>query len=107
MNIIFLVLIEFYQRYISAILPASCRYYPSCSEYSLWQFKHNSFFRAFFATIFRILRCNPFFDGGIEYPRIRLRISPLALFGKNYKERIRFWFIPCKNSYYYVIKSLN
>ena len=65
----FLAPIKGYQ-YISKMLPASCRYYPSCSEYAKWQFEFNAPQKAFAATSLRILRCNQFFKGGIDYPLV-------------------------------------
>ncbi|EAL5879776.1 membrane protein insertion efficiency factor YidD, partial [Campylobacter jejuni] len=54
-----LKILRFYQKFLSPLKPATCRYYPSCSEYALWQFQKKNFFLAFFSTFFRILRCNP------------------------------------------------
>lgn len=45
------------------MLPGRCRYYPSCSEYSLECFQRFSFFKALYKSVFRILRCNPLFEG--------------------------------------------
>lgn len=105
MKNIFMAVIEFYQRFISPVLPNSCRYYPSCSEYSLHEFKFNSFFGAFFATVLRILRCNPLFRGGIDYPLVRLKISHQKAIFKICRSEVKFWFVPCKSGKFYVIKS--
>ncbi|HHX79760.1 MAG TPA: membrane protein insertion efficiency factor YidD [Acholeplasmataceae bacterium] len=43
-----------------------CRYHPSCSNYGLECFQKFGFFKAFFLTAGRILRCNPLFKGGYE-----------------------------------------
>jgi hypothetical protein len=45
-----------------------CKYYPSCSEYSLQAFKKYNLTKAFLKTITRIIRCNPFSKGGIDHP---------------------------------------
>ena len=68
----FLAPIKGYQ-YISKMLPASCRYYPSCSEYAKWQFEFNAPHKAFTASSLRILRCNQFFKGGIDYPLVHFK----------------------------------
>jgi len=71
--------VRFYQKFISPITVGSCRYYPSCSEYAIWQFETNGFFRAFFLSIARILRCNKLFAGGVEYPIVHFtppKITP-------------------------------
>ncbi|HBI38478.1 MAG TPA: membrane protein insertion efficiency factor YidD [Spirochaetia bacterium] len=65
-NKIFIVLINFYQRIISKFLPNSCRFYPSCSEYSKQAFIKYNLFKALFLTIYRILRCNPWNKGGYD-----------------------------------------
>ncbi|EAH8597053.1 membrane protein insertion efficiency factor YidD, partial [Campylobacter jejuni] len=72
-----LKILRFYQKFLSPLKPAVCRYYPSCSEYALWQFQKKNFFLAFFSTFFRILRCNPFFKGGFDYPRVSKNFYPI------------------------------
>ncbi|WP_169763785.1 membrane protein insertion efficiency factor YidD [Campylobacter mucosalis] len=97
--------LKFYQNYISKFTPSSCRYYPSCSEYAVWQFKNNNIFLAFFATFFRILKCNQLFKGGIDYPVVskEFRLNFLTLQERSLD--IKFWFIPCKKGKFYVIKA--
>ncbi|MBU1077190.1 MAG: membrane protein insertion efficiency factor YidD [Spirochaetes bacterium] len=46
--------------------PQSCRFYPSCSMYSMQAFKKYPFIKALFLSIARILRCNPFSQGGFD-----------------------------------------
>jgi len=103
MRTYFKYLIRVYQRYLSIISFGSCRYYPTCSQYALWQLDNNGFFKAFYFTILRILKCNQFFDGGFDYPIInKLR------FNKNIKyKRIKivYWYVPLKNKKYLVVKS--
>ncbi len=65
-------LIRFYQKYLSFFSYGSCRYYPTCSQYAIWQFENNTFFKAIYFTITRILKCNQLFRGGIDYPVIKL-----------------------------------
>ncbi|MEC4683235.1 MAG: membrane protein insertion efficiency factor YidD [Nitrospirota bacterium] len=60
--------IRFYQRFLSPLLPASCRFYPSCSEYSLLAFKKYPFHKAFLKSIGRILKCHPLHPGGVDMP---------------------------------------
>ena len=95
--------VKFYQKFISPLFPASCRYYPSCSEYAIWQFKANSLPRAVVFTTLRILRCNQLFKGGIDYPVVKKDFSTAKFHTKNLK--IIFWFIPINNGRYYMIKS--
>lgn len=65
-NKIFIFLIEIYQKYISVLFPASCRFYPSCSEYSKQAFIKYNFVKAFFLTVLRIIKCNPLNKGGYD-----------------------------------------
>jgi len=64
MKKIFVFLIRSYQLIISPHLRHRCRFTPSCSEYSLLAFKKYNILKAFFLTIKRIVRCNPFCKGG-------------------------------------------
>lgn len=103
--------IFFYQKYISTLLPKSCRYYPTCSEYALWILKFNHFPFAFCKIFFRILRCNQFFPGGIDYP-----VGNSFLKGDfSSPQKISFWLVPVKKytemKYpkkikFYIVKSL-
>jgi len=63
---IIILLIKIYKRFISPLFPASCRFYPSCSEYSLSAFKKYNFVKAMYLSIYRIIRCNPFNPGGYD-----------------------------------------
>jgi uncharacterized protein len=59
-------LIDFYQKHISSLFTPSCRFYPSCSEYSKDAFKKYNIFKALFLSIYRIIRCNPWNRGGYD-----------------------------------------
>jgi len=63
-NFLFLALIRFYQMALSPFLPRSCRFTPTCSHYGYEAFRKYNFFKAFYLTTWRILRCNPFNKGG-------------------------------------------
>lgn len=60
--------IRAYQIVLSPILTLffgpSCRFHPSCSAYGLECYRRHNVFRATRLTLWRILRCNPFFKGG-------------------------------------------
>jgi putative membrane protein insertion efficiency factor len=102
-------MVRFYQRYISPLKPASCRYYPTCSRYAAEQLQFNSIPAALVWTLLRILRCNQLFDGGIDYPKIpRKRVpKPRALcLAPSSKTKVAVWFVPCKGGRYCVIKAL-
>jgi uncharacterized protein len=59
-------LIKFYQRYITHLLPPSCRFEPSCSHYALQAFQKYPFYKALYFSIRRILKCHPFHKGGFD-----------------------------------------
>ncbi|MCL1827566.1 MAG: membrane protein insertion efficiency factor YidD [Candidatus Cloacimonetes bacterium] len=59
-------MINFYQKCISPYLPPSCRFTPTCSNYSKEAFMKYNFFKALYLTIKRILKCNPFHPGGYD-----------------------------------------
>lgn len=61
-----LLLIRGYQLAISPILPASCRFVPSCSDYGYQAIEKYGIIRGGAMAVWRILRCNPFNKGGID-----------------------------------------
>ncbi len=61
-------LIRFYQRQISPRKRPCCRFYPSCSQYAVLAIEKYGVFRGSIKAILRILRCNPLFRGGIDFP---------------------------------------
>ena len=106
----FIAPIKGYQ-YISKMLPANCRYYPTCSEYASWQFAFNTPHKALALSSLRILRCNQLFKGGIDYPVVDfVPPKPLFLLNPNSfygKINIMYWFIPKTKNTYYVVKDFN
>ncbi|MCF0242343.1 MAG: membrane protein insertion efficiency factor YidD [Treponema sp.] len=62
----FIYLIRFYQVCISPLFPSSCRYTPTCSAYALEAVKKYGPLKGMFLAIKRILRCNPFHEGGYD-----------------------------------------
>ena len=66
MKKLFLALIRFYQKQISPVFPARCRFRPTCSAYAIEALeKHGAFFGTLLA-VWRVLRCNPFCKGGYD-----------------------------------------
>ncbi len=59
-------LIRIYQALISPLLPPSCRFYPSCSEYAAQAVAHHGALRGSVLAVWRLLRCHPFHPGGID-----------------------------------------
>lgn len=60
-------LIKVYKKVISPLFPPRCKYYPTCSNYSIEAFRKHGFFKGLIFSIWRLLRCNPFSKGGIDY----------------------------------------
>lgn len=61
---LFVFLIRGYQKIISPILPPSCRFYPTCSEFGIEAITKYGVIKGGIKTAWRILRCNPFSKGG-------------------------------------------
>lgn len=57
--IICLDVVHVYAGEISPILPRSCRYVPTCSEYSMEAYKRYGFLKGTTLTVWRLCRCNP------------------------------------------------
>ena len=51
--------IRFYKRYISPLLPKTCRFEPTCSTYALQAIKQHGVFKGMILATIRIIRCNP------------------------------------------------
>jgi len=60
------LVIRIYQNTLKYALPQSCRFYPSCSDYSLQALKKYGIFKGGWLGLRRILRCNPFNPGGYD-----------------------------------------
>ena len=106
MKLLTLFVLKLYQKVFTLFSYGSCRYYPTCSEYAKWQILHNSFIKACFYSLLRILRCNQLFPGGIDYPVIsksfqNYLVTPLSLNSAD----IKFWFVPKNSKSFYVIKA--
>ena len=56
--------IRFYQRFISPWTPPSCRFKPTCSAYGVEAVRTHGIVRGTFLTVWRVLRCQPFSEGG-------------------------------------------
>lgn len=60
--------IRFYRRFISPLTPPRCRFYPTCSEYAILAIRKYGSIKGGIKAVWRILRCNPFSRGGIDFP---------------------------------------
>ena len=80
MNIITIIIIKFIKAYkfiLSPLLGHSCRYLPTCSEYSIEALKTFGFFKGLFMSVKRILSCHPikFLGGGEGFDPVNKKIK--------------------------------
>lgn len=75
-------LVNFYRYVISPLLPARCRFYPTCSSYALEALHLHGGFRGFLLILRRICRCHPLGSSGVDF-------VPLPLY------RFRYDFLLC------------
>ena len=61
-------LLAAYKRWVSPLLPRSCRFSPTCSEYARVALLKYGFWRGSARGAARLLRCQPFHPGGIDLP---------------------------------------
>ncbi len=59
-------IIKFYQLFVSPVLPSSCRFYPTCSNYSIQAIKRFGPVKGGYLSVRRVLRCNPWNPGGYD-----------------------------------------
>ena len=65
-SFLLLVVIYIYQNFISPILPARCRYTPTCSQYSKESIKKHGPYKGFILTFKRIIKCHPWGGSGYD-----------------------------------------
>jgi putative membrane protein insertion efficiency factor len=61
-----IAIIKFYKYFISPLLGSNCRFYPSCSSYSLEALQRHGAIIGSYLTLRRLLKCHPFHQGGID-----------------------------------------
>jgi uncharacterized protein len=66
MKRILLALLRQYKRWISPVLPVSCRYVPTCSEYAVEAVELHGSARGSYLALRRLLRCHPFGRHGVD-----------------------------------------
>jgi putative membrane protein insertion efficiency factor len=67
MKFILIALLRGYQKFISPYFAPRCKYYPTCSQYSIDAIKQYGSLRGVAMTAWRLIRCNPFSHGGVDY----------------------------------------
>jgi putative membrane protein insertion efficiency factor len=63
-----IALLGVYKRRLSPLLPRSCRFSPTCSEYARLALQKHGLWRGSALATWRLLRCQPFAAGGIDLP---------------------------------------
>ena len=61
-----LLLIKLYQNFISPLLPSTCRYSPTCSEYAKQSLVKFGLIKGSILSIKRIIKCNPWGGSGYD-----------------------------------------
>ena len=61
-----LLVIRGYRYFISPLIPPSCRFYPSCSEYATHALMRFGLFGGLLLSVKRLLKCHPFYQGGVD-----------------------------------------
>lgn len=67
MRKILIFMVKLYKKFISPLKPACCRFYPTCSTYAIQAFEKHGVIKGLYLSIWRVLRCNPWNIGGIDY----------------------------------------
>ena len=78
MNILTYILIKLIKCYkflISPLLGQSCRYLPTCSDYSIEALKTYGFFKGLFLSVKRISSCHPWANGGFDPVKKEMKVK--------------------------------
>ena len=68
MKHLLLGLIKLYQMTFSRLLPENtCKFYPTCSHYGYEAIQVHGAFKGGAMAFWRVMRCNPFSEGGFDY----------------------------------------
>ncbi|MBE3572130.1 MAG: membrane protein insertion efficiency factor YidD [Moorella humiferrea] len=58
--------IRFYQIFISPVLGKKCRFYPSCSQYTIEALEKYGILKGCYLAVRRLIRCHPWHPGGYD-----------------------------------------
>ena len=68
-------IIKIYKFLISPLLGNSCRYFPTCSEYSIEALRTYGLFKGILLSFKRILSCHPWSGGGFDPVRKDMKVK--------------------------------
>jgi len=66
MRALIVFLLRAYKRVISPLLPPACRFYPTCSEYTMEAVSRHGVLKGLLLGLKRLSRCHPFHAGGLD-----------------------------------------
>ena len=66
LKLLIINIIKIYQLFISPFFPSSCKFSPSCSRYGIEAINKYGAIRGSFLTVKRVLKCNPWNNGGYD-----------------------------------------
>jgi uncharacterized protein len=66
MKHLLIFIIKVYKKTISPLLPGACRFYPTCSEYSMEALEKYGALKGLWLSAKRIVKCGPWHPGGID-----------------------------------------
>ena len=81
MRVVLTAPIRLYQRAISPMMGRHCKYHPTCSAYAVEAIREFGAARGSVLAGWRLLRCNPWSHGGVDYARDQT-VFPLLRSGK-------------------------
>jgi len=55
-----------YKKLVSPVLPPTCRFYPSCSDYAAGAIRGHGVFKGLYLAALRLLKCHPYHPGGYD-----------------------------------------
>ena len=74
-SFILIKIIKGYRYFISPLLGHSCRYLPTCSEYSIDALKEFGLVKGIFLSIKRVLSCHPWGKGGFDPIKKEIKVK--------------------------------
>jgi uncharacterized protein len=87
MKLILITPIKIYQKWISPMFPPRCKYYPSCSSYAVTAIE-NYGIKGFAMAAWRLVRCNPWSHGGVDYVRVNEKKKENKSYKNKKKEKV-------------------
>lgn len=90
-----------YKVLLSPLFGSSCRFYPTCSHYACLLLTHENPLHAMIKIAYRLMRCQPFAQGGIEYPIIKKRFLAHSIgvtkgidLESTHAQDFVYWYVP-------------